>query len=152
MPSHFNETLTENRGCAHLRRGYKFTSIYLLADCFDQLSKYLVGPSGAPRRFLCQRFCARDLLPVCASERAPAGEEVIWGCVREFDLLQQSGRDRDVMAAPWSPQPEVSADFRVRCLRSPLRRSVGGTVQVARTTTCCVSEQVFGFLSLRTVW
>lgn len=66
------------------------------------------------------------------------------GCVREFDLLQQSGRDSDVMAAPWSPQPEVSAAFRVRCRRSPLRRSAGGTVEVAyAATAACQFRFVF---------
>lgn len=130
MPLHINETLTEIAGCALSTTWYTSSRAYtsILADRFDKLSKYFWGPNGAPRRFLCHRSCARDLLSASASERAPAGKEVIRGCVREFHLLQQSGRDRDVMAAPWSPQPEVSASFRVRFHRSPLRHSVRGAI------------------------
>lgn len=148
VPPYFDDNPFQKiAGCALTTTWYTSSRAYtsILADCFDKLSKHLAEPNGAPRRFLCHRSCARDLLPASASERTSAGEEVVWGCVRESDLLQQSGRDRDVMAAPWSPQPEVSAAFHVRCRRSPLRRSVGDDCSGCAHSNCCVSVQVFIF-------
>ena len=75
----------ENRWlvCSNLRRGTSFASIYSIpADCFDTAIQTFRGAErSSASLFSVTGLCARDLLPTTASKRAPAGAEVIWGCV-----------------------------------------------------------------------